>query len=1099
MRCLNSRSGWFLLLLSAAVPAIAADSDLAFFENKIRPLLVEHCHSCHSVKAGKKKGGLQLDSRGALLTGGDNGPAMVSGKVAESLLLKAVSYQDPDLEMPPKERLSAAQVADLTTWIQAGAAWPQEAAPKASGKDHGGPVAIDPKVHWAWSAIRAVKPPAVHDSAWAQTPIDRFVLAKLEDAKLKPAPEADRRALIRRAAFALTGLPPTVAEVDAFLADTSASAFERVVDRYLASPAFGERWARHWLDLVRYAETRGHEFDARIANAWQYRDYVIRALNADVPYDRFVQEHLAGDLLAEPRLTTDGADEGILATGFWFLGEMIHSPVDIRQDEVERIDNQIDVMGKTFMGLTIGCARCHDHKFDPITAKDYYALGGIAQSSSYRQVRFENERHNRAVAERLWQIRGVRTPALMRSIEEALTPAIVTTDKLLLAALEVDGSAGNGPVEIAQRHGLDLPRFAAWLKHLMAVADDPRDPFHAWGRLMRVPAAQRAEQVVPLQREIAAARQQALDRWNQALADSTVLVDYARQGEPFLPDGVAFGDAATSRGTLRFGGDPQKSVVRLTDRTAAWFDPLWLRLSPGPDSATDPADLAMPRAGRTLRTRTIDLKEGPVHVLMRGKGLLYAAVGAHTLVDGPLHRALVRKVDGKVGEWRWERMDLSAYPGHRCHLEFTADSEDFAVAMVVQRQDAPPLPPSATLPPLDTVHDTIEKFASAQRFAFTAAFRDTPRSPAQNALIAWALEHPELMSGVDAALFRDFAKEQVAITNDIRDKSRLALGMMDGDGADWRVLIRGSPRTPGPVAPRALPESIFGKQPAITQGSGRLDIALRMTDPKSNPFVARVMANRIWHHLMGRGIVASVDNFGALGTPPSHPELLDHLASRFVADGWSVKRLARTIMLSNTWRMATTADPVQDAKDPGNVLLHRGNLHRLEGEAIRDALLALSGRLDSTMYGPSVPIHLSDFMTGRGRPNGGPLDGNGRRSVYQTVWRNFLSPMMLAFDTPIPFNTMGKRASSNVPAQALILMNDPFVQQQAEHWAKRVCDQVPETPARIALFYRMAFSRDPLPAEAAAAQEFLGATPDGRAWSDLAHALVTTKELIFVQ
>ncbi len=1090
-----------LLTFIGAMPLAAADSDLAFFESKIRPLLVDHCHSCHSVKANKKKGGLLLDSREALVAGGDTGPAIAPGKAAESLLLKAVSYLDPDLEMPPKERLSAAQVTDLTTWITAGAAWPQEAAPKATGGNtHEGPVALDPKVHWAWSPVRVTEPPTVRDKAWAKTPIDRFILAKLEEAKLRPAPEVDRRTLIRRAAFALTGLPPTIAEVDSFLADTSATAFERVVDHYLAAPAFGERWARHWLDLVRYAETRGHEFDQRVPNAWQYRDYVIRAFNADLPYDRFVQEHIAGDLLPEPRLTKDGADEGILATGFWYLGEMIHSPVDIRQDEGDRIDNQIDVMGKTFMGLTIGCARCHDHKFDPITAKDYHALGGIIQSSSYRQVPFESERHNRAVAERLWTLRQINDNSLRRTIETSLTPGIMAVEKILLAALEVDGSGGNGPVEVAKRHALHVPTLAAWLKHLMAVADDPRDPFHAWARLMRVPREKRAESLASVQQEVSDKRKHEQDRWNQALADSTILVDYARADEPFLPDGVAFGKTVSPRGTLRFGADPEKPLLRFSDRTAAWFDPLWQRLTPGPDSVTDPTDLNFPRAGRTLRTRTIDLTEGPVHVLMRGKGLLYAAVGAHTQIDGPLHRALVRKVDGKVGEWRWERMDLQAYPGHRCHLEFTADSEDFAVAMVVQGKNTPPAPPILTAPPHNENNaSTILGFAAAHRGMLQAAFTDQPRSSAQEAVLAWALEHPELLGAIDPAVIADFTKDQAAIAKDIRAQSRMALGIMDGNGADWRILIRGSPRNPGPVAPRGLPESVFGKQPTIAHGSGRLDIARCMTDAKSNPFVARVMANRIWHHLMGRGIVASVDNFGALGSPPTHPELLDHLAIRFVADGWSMKRLARSIMLSATWRMSSAADPVQDAQNPGNLLLHRAHLHRLEGEAIRDALLALSGRLDPKLYGPSIPIHLSDFMTGRGRPNGGPIDGNGRRSVYQTVWRNFLSPMMLAFDTPIPFNTMGKRASSNVPAQALILMNDQFVQQQAELWAKKVGEQVPETAARISLLYRMAFAREPLPAEAAAAQEFLGATPDGRAWSDLAHALVTTKEFIFVQ
>ena len=1102
MRHRRCGHGWLPLVLVLCAGAVgthiqAGESDLAFFESKIRPLLVDHCHSCHSLKSGKKKGGLLLDARESLLAGGDTGPALVVGKAGQSLMIKAVSYGDPDLQMPPKERLTPAQVADLATWIDAGAPWPQEARPVATGKTNAGPVTLNRETHWAWSPVKKSEPPAVHDAAWAKTPIDRFILARLEAEKLHPAPEADRRILIRRAAFALTGLPPTPEQVAAFVADPSANAFERVVDGLLAAPAFGEHWGRHWLDLVRYAETRGHEFDARIPNAYQYRDYVIRAFNADVPYDRFVQEHLAGDLLAEPRLNPQtGFDEGVLATGFWCLGEMVHSPVDIRQDEADRIDNQIDVMGKTFLGLTIGCARCHDHKFDPITAQDYYALGGIAQSSSYRQVRFESDRPNRAVAERLGKLRSERETTLRAALADSLHDGVAQIDRYLLASLQLDGAHGNGPGEVAARNQLDLPRFAAWLQHLAAVADDPRDPFQAWGRLLRLPAAERAGAVARIQGEVAEGQRQSVERWSKGLATTTVLVDYGRPGEPWLPDGVAFGAKATPIGGLRFGADPAKPELRVSDRGAAWFDPLWLRLRVGPDSATDPADLDMPRAGRTLRTRTIDLGEGPLYVLMRGKGMLYAAVGAHILIDGPLHRALVRRVDGKATDWRWERLDLQAYPGHRCHLEFTADSADFAVAMVVQGANPPPLPVMA---PITTAEAGIPAFAAAHRAAFTAALKATAGDEATAPLAKWLLDHPELVGAPGAERFSAFAKDQAAIAADIHDQSRLALGLMDGEGADWHVLIRGSPRNPGPLAPRALPASIFGKQPPITQGSGRREIAARMTDPASNPFLARVMVNRIWHHLLGRGIVASVDNFGALGEKPTHPELLDHLASRFVAEGWSVKKLIRAVMLTATWRMSSAADPEQDTRDPGNHLLHRGNLRRLEGEAIRDSLLAISGRLDPAMYGPSVPCYLSDFMQGRGRPQGGPVDGNGRRSIYQSVWRNFLPPMMLAFDTPIPFNTMGRRATSNVPAQALILMNDPLVAQQSERWAKRVGDQARDPAARIALFYRQAFAREPLPAELAAAQEFLGAMPDERTWADLAHALVTTKEFIFVQ
>jgi hypothetical protein len=1074
----------------------AGESDTTFFENRIRPLLVEHCFECHSQKSGKSKGGLRLDTRQGLLDGGDTGPAMVPGKPSESLLVKAVGYSDPDLEMPPKTRLSQRQVDDLATWIAAGAPWPKEDGP-ANTKAQVGAMGIDASKHWAWSPVRPVPPPQVRDGTWAKTPIDRFILARLEAEGLRPAPEADRHTLIRRAAFVLTGLPPLPEQVEAFVADTSNGAFERMIDAQLASPGFGEHWGRHWLDLVRYAETRGHEFDPRVPNAYQYRDYVIRAFNADLPYNRLVQEHIAGDLLAKPRLhPTEGFDESVLGTGFWYLGEMVHSPVDIRQDEAERIDNQIDVMGKTFLGLTIGCARCHDHKFDPISAKDFYALGGMVQSSSYRLARFDSDRHNRAVAERLWRLRGERDTTLRAALSDGLKDGIAGIERHLLASLELDGASGAGPVQVAAKHQLDLPRFTAWLTHLAAAADDVRDPFNAWGRLMRLPAAERQAGLAAIQRDAEHHQQRGREAWTKALTAVTVLVDYGKADEPWLPDGVSFGPKATVAGGLRFGADPAKAAMHVADRAAAWVDPLWRRLSLGPDSATDPLDLDMPRAGRTLRTRTIDLGEGPVHVLMRGKGMLYAAVAGHTIIDGPLHRALVRRVDSKNHHWRWERLDLSAYPAHRCHLEFTADSDDFAVAMVVQGPHPPPIPPAAAIA---TDATTIPAFAAAHRIRFAAALGGRSADGEQAALAAWLLDHPDLVGAADPARFAAFTQEQARIAGEIRERSRLAPAMMDGDGADWRILIRGSARNPGAVAPRALPASIFGKQPAITRGSGRLEMAQRLTDHKVNPFLARVMVNRLWHHLIGRGIVASVDNFGALGDKPTHPELLDHLATRFVAEGWSVKQLIRGIMATSTWRMSSAADPQQDGKDPANRWLHRAHLRRLPGESIRDALLAISGRLDGRMFGPSIPIHLSDFMQGRGRPKGGPLDGDGRRSIYQSVWRNFLPPMMLAFDTPIPFNTMGRRATSNVPAQALMLMNDPFVAQQAERWAERVVKAAPAPEAAITLMYRQAFARDPLPAETAAAREFLGATPTPTAWADLAHTLVMTQEFIFLQ
>jgi hypothetical protein len=376
-------------------------------------------------------------------------------------------------------------------------------------------------------------------------------------------------------------------------------------------------------------------------------------------------------------------------------------------------------------------------------------------------------------------------------------------------------------------------------------------------------------------------------------------------------------------------------------------------------------------------------------------------------------------------------------------------------------------------------------------------------------LAGWLARHADLfgatkeVANATAALLA----EEKKVTAGIRAESRLAVAMLDGSGVDEHVFVRGSPKAEGAPAPRRLLEALAGPAPlAPAHGSGRLELARQLTDPATDPFLARVMVNRVWHHLFGRGLVASVDNFGVLGEAPTHPELLDYLADRFVKDGWSVKRLVRALALSATYAQASASSPEAEAVDPSNLLLHRMRLRRLEGEAIRDAMLSVSGRLEEKAYGPSVPIYLTAFLDGRGRPGSGPLDGAGRRSIYLAVRRNFLSPLLLAFDTPIPFSTVGRRSVSNVPAQALILLNDPFVHQQAELWAKRVLSR-PGTPAeRVEGMYVSAFGRPPTAQERAACLAFLdgqaqryGVTADdARVWADLAHTLFNVKEFIFV-
>jgi hypothetical protein len=459
-----------LALLAAGItpPALrAADSSaevVEFFERKVRPVLAEHCYRCHSDRAKTPKGGLRVDGRNFLLKGGDSGPVVVPGSPDKSRLIEAVTYKNTDLQMPPKAKLPDAVVADLEKWVKTGAPWPKDTTAGAAKKDEFD-LEKRKREHWAWRPVRPTPTPAVKDTGWPRTPVDHFVLVKLEAKGLRPAPTADRRTLLRRLSFDLTGLPPSPDEIDAFLKDDSPEAYARAADRLLRSPHFGERWARHWLDLVRYAETKGHEFDHAIPNAYHYRDYVIRALNADVPYNQFVVEHIAGDLLDKPRLhPADGFNESILGTAFWFLGEEVHSPVDIRQDQADRFDNRIDVLTKTFLGLTVSCARCHDHKFDAIAQKDYYALFGLLEGSSYRLAPFDSLEANRRVAAELARLRARAGAEVRRALAEAARPTTERlADYLLAARSAILGGDDRRLAEIARRAGLGAGMLREWV------------------------------------------------------------------------------------------------------------------------------------------------------------------------------------------------------------------------------------------------------------------------------------------------------------------------------------------------------------------------------------------------------------------------------------------------------------------------------------------------------------------------------------------------------------------------------------------------------------------------------------------------------------
>ena len=493
-----------------------------------------------------------------------------------------------------------------------------------------------------------------------------------------------------------------------------------------------------------------------------------------------------------------------------------------------------------------------------------------------------------------------------------------------------------------------------------------------------------------------------------------------------------------------------------------------------------------------LRTPTFTVSAPQLWYRVRGGGEVFVEVDSHRMIAGPLHGVLKRHLNFNPS-WSWQVTDMHDYIGQRAHIEFTPDPEPryFAVSLVLQAESAPPEPSRAnrlllaalTVDPPTSIGELAKRYAQIFRETadLLAAGRMADRADAADraSLANWLLQHGAALapdsaaSAKAAAVASDESRARAALVAQFKP-SATAMAMLDGTGVDEHVLIRGNHHTPGPLVPRRFLEAISGpNQPPIPYGSGRLELARRMTD-SSDPFLPRVIVNRVWQHLFGRGIVATVDNFGVMGQPPTHPELLDSLSDGFIRDGWSIKRLIRRIVLSSTYRMSSQASPLSVRLDPQNLLRQHASIRRLEGEVIRDDILAVSGRLNPQVYGPSEPIYLTSFMEGRGRPASGPLDGDGRRSVYLCVRRNFLVPMFSAFDAPAPFTTVGRRTVSNLPAQALILLNDPFVVDQARVWAQRVLAQKGLTPAeRITGMYARAFTRPPSARELSAALDFL--------------------------
>jgi hypothetical protein len=752
------RSVAFVLMLTGAVRSAPAAQlpeaqQLAFFESKIRPVLVEHCYKCHSSTSQKLKANLKLDSRADMLKGGDSGPAIVPNDPHKSRLIEAIGYKNDELQMPPKGKLPDAVVQDFQSWIKMGAPWPAEKVVAAPAKGSAKSLDYDKirREHWAYQPITSPNLPQVKTSNWPRTDIDRFILTKLEEKDLSAAKPASPEVLVRRVYYDLIGLPPTIQELDEFLNDKSSDRVEKLVDRLLASPRFGERWGRHWLDIARYADSTGGSRSALIHEAWRYRDYVIGAFNRDKPFNHFIREQIAGDLMA----TEDDAQkrEHLIATGYLGIGPKNLDNTDKDALRMDVVDEQIEAVSRGILAVSVACARCHDHKFDPIPTADYYALAGIFRS----------------------------------------TYSFVNPGNVSLTFLK--------PLP-----GLDT----------------------------------QAE---------------------------------ARK-------------------------EHEKQVKTLTDQIAK------------------------------LKKEKADA-------------------------------AQIKKLESQLADLK---------------------------------KKAPPAPPQCVA---------------------------------------------------------------------VEDQKKVE---------DVFICIRGNVHSPGPIVPRGFLSVVnVADVPTINpKQSGRLELADWLTRP-DHPLTTRVIVNRVWHHLVGFGLVRTTDDFGTTGESPSHRELLDHLATTFVADGWSIKRLIRRVILSQTYQMSSETNPAAAKVDPENRLLWRMNRKRLDAESLRDSILQISGQLDPAAGGPS--IRGDDEFTYKFETN--------RRTVYVPVFRYKLHEIFEIFDFADPNLVIGQRSSSTLATQALFLMNSPFIIEQS----RRAGDALIKQPGlsddqRLDFAYRQVLLRAPTPREREVSLQYLSQNPN---------------------
>ncbi len=1232
--------------VSGAIPPTNSAS-YAFFENRIRPALIEHCYECHSATAKKLKGGLLVDSRAALLKGGDSGPALVPGDPAKSLLLRAVRHEEPDLAMPPKKpKLTDAVIADLMTWVKQGAPFPSDGAVPSQ------------KPHWAFEPVRNPARPAVN-SSWPRTSVDDFILTKLREHGVQPALAADKRTLLRRATFDLTGLPPTADEADAFERDPSTNAFAKVVERLLASRHYGERWGRHWLDLVRYADTAGETADYPVPVAWRYRNWVIDAFNADQPYDEFLREQIAGDILARrgPRERYAGR---VTATGYLAISRRFG--FDSENYHHLTIQDTIDTLGQTVLGLTLGCARCHAHKFDPVSMNDYYALYGIFESTRYAFPGSEQKQKSRALVPLLppeesqakWREFDTRVAVLARNLERQKQSVPAATLRSLddldgdfeMQAPAAGGSKGvlvppwvyGGPIAVTTdaqspfknchplgKVGASLPagtnagRIAQTLyparthahggvahvnldfrvgtkpesargQHRFSIGtrSSPAVEILLTSDSIVFRAGERTETLRALKPNQWHNLQLALDLGARTVSGSVgrpgdvktfrdlplaptwsgtmdfVLLD-SPAGEPvpaLAIDNLAVQDApippvSTTLPALASANELDSAALTAQMQSLAGIDgdfELQTEAAP-PATPWGPGPNSVVKIRATSQSPFRNLY-GPgqlgVHLPNSGAYNGFGQTLTNRWKSGQTARLFVgfdfrcTSADaGGDGSWRFY---LGHGPGSSAAIELffnraqffrrSGDQRDVVQPLRVgewyQVQLALNLKEKSYTGSIATTSERMEfagQFANGWDGSIDYTFIDSyghlggvkPALDADNFVIRETalvpLDAPPMTVAAGEGESRrakiDELRRQLVELAELAEKSKqelaalladgpveLAYAVSEGTPRDARIQLRGEPDKPGVEVPRGFLDILGGgKLPNETSGSGRLELAEWLTRP-DNPLTARVMANRLWQYHFGQGLVKTPNDFGARGQPPTHPELLDHLATQFIRSGWSVKAMHRLIMLSATYQQGAVManDELRMTKDDRNSKLQtvgsktsRGSgsailssldighsdfpafpRRRLSAEETRDSILLVSGELDPTP-GRGHPF---PAPTGWGYTQHAPFSAvydHNQRSVYLMAQRIKRHPFLTLFDGADPNASTAERRTTTVPTQALFFLNDPFVHTKSQQFAARVERTGTGEAQRIEAAYRLALGRSPTEAERAEAVEFLAA------------------------